>query len=133
MKYRRAGEPCGPTPLRAHRAIDVSTRAAPEPGRGVAIRGLAEHVEARRQTEAGWRETWSQELADRDLYQLIERDPIAALCQVVRDAGGTMRLHGVPIEEQDLRAACVRRATNRLLAAAAPGVVAGERGPEEHW
>lgn len=133
MKYRRAGEPTAPTPLRAHRAVDVSARATREPGRGVAIRGLAEHVETRRQTEPSWRETWAEELAVRDLDVLIERDPLAALCQIVRDAGGTMRLHGAAIGEHELRAVAKRRATYRILAAAAPGVVAGERGPEEHW
>lgn len=66
MKYRRAGEPAAPTPLRAHRAVEVSTRATTEPGRGVAIRGLAALVEDRRQTEAAWREVWAEELGEGD-------------------------------------------------------------------
>jgi hypothetical protein len=63
VKYRRAGEPSAPTPLRAHRTVEVSARAPREPGSGVAIRGLADLVDARQQTEASWREVWAEELA----------------------------------------------------------------------
>ena len=61
MKYRRAGEPAGPTPLRAKRAIEVSPRAILPPERMGCIRGMAALAEARRQTEQGWREVWADE------------------------------------------------------------------------
>ncbi len=66
MKYRRAGHhEAAPTPLRAHRAIEVSTRSPRQPGRGNAIRGLPEVVEARRQEPEAWAEVWREEIAER--------------------------------------------------------------------
>jgi len=61
VKYRRAGEPAGPTPLRARRAIEVSPRAILPPERMGCIRGLAELAEARRQSDPGWREMWADD------------------------------------------------------------------------
>lgn len=62
MKYRRAGQQeSAPTPLRAHRAVEVSSRVRRDPGRGGAIRGLAEIIEARRQTPEAWAEVWAEE------------------------------------------------------------------------
>jgi hypothetical protein len=63
VKYRRAGQQeSAPTPLRAHRAVEISPRVQRDPGRGGAIRGLAEIVEARRQTPEAWAEVWAEEL-----------------------------------------------------------------------
>jgi hypothetical protein len=72
-------------------------------------------------------------MKDDELDDLIKRDPFAALCHVVRASGGTMRLHGVPIEEAPLRAAAIRIARDRIAARLAPAIVAGQRWPEEHW
>ena len=61
MKYRRAGEPAGPTPLRARRAIEVSPRATLPPERMGCIRGgMSALAEARRQSEP-WREVWADD------------------------------------------------------------------------
>jgi hypothetical protein len=62
VKYRRAGEPAAPTPLRAHRAVEVSPRAVTPPERMGCIRGIAALAEARRQTVQAWREVWAEEL-----------------------------------------------------------------------
>ena len=66
LRYRRAGEPAAPTPLRAHRAVEPSTRRQRSPGRGNAIRGLVDVVERSRQTEESWRETWASEIAEKE-------------------------------------------------------------------
>lgn len=63
MKYRRAGEPAGPTPLRAHRAVEPSPRAYTAPDRLAGIRGIHQMVDERRRTAAGWREVWADEIA----------------------------------------------------------------------
>jgi hypothetical protein len=68
-----------------------------------------------------------------EIDDLIRRDPFAALCHVVGVSGGTMRLHGVPIEEGALRAAAIRIGRARALARIAPPIVAGDRWSEEHW
>ena len=68
---------------------------------------------------------------DDELDALIERDPFAALCQLVSEAGGTMRFHGVPISAQQLRGVAGRHAKERLLAAVA--LLAPEPHVEEHW
>lgn len=63
IPYRRAGHhESAPTPLRARRAVDVSTRLSREPDRITHIRGLDALVDAE---EAQWRETWAKELAER--------------------------------------------------------------------
>lgn len=62
MKWRRAGEPAAPTPLRAHRAVERSPREARAPERIAGIRGLATVVDERRQTEEAWREVWADDL-----------------------------------------------------------------------
>lgn len=62
MKVRRAGQPVGPVPLRARRALEVSARANRAPARLARIRGIAELAEARRQTEAAWCEVWADDL-----------------------------------------------------------------------
>lgn len=43
-------------------------------------------------------------LSDEEMLALIEADPLAALCRLVEEAGLTMRLYGVPVTEQQLRA-----------------------------
>lgn len=65
MKWRRAGEPAGPTPLRARRAVEPSPRAIAEPGRLATIRGIAEVADKRRQTEAAWFEVWADHAVKR--------------------------------------------------------------------
>ena len=44
----------------------------------------------------------------------IEDDPIAALCEMVRDAGLTMTLYGVPVTESELRAGAEDSAHERV-------------------
>lgn len=63
MRYRRAGEPAAPTPLRAHRAVDPGPRTSAPPERLAGIRGIAALADESRQTEAAWREVWADELA----------------------------------------------------------------------
>jgi hypothetical protein len=53
------------------------------------------------------------------LMALIEKDPITALCQVLRDAGLTMTLYGVPVTEGELRKKALDSAMDRLAAAVA--------------
>jgi hypothetical protein len=63
VKYRRAGEPAAPTPLRARRAIEVTPRSILPPGWMGCIRGIAALAEARRQTPAAWNEVWADHVA----------------------------------------------------------------------
>lgn len=63
VKCRRAGEPAGPTPLRARRAVEVSPRAILPPERMGCIRGIAALAEARRQTPEAWDEVWADDAA----------------------------------------------------------------------
>lgn len=66
LPYRRAGHhESAPTPLRARRAIELSTRTLSQPDRITHIRGLDELAEAYQQTEAYWRNTWAEELKER--------------------------------------------------------------------
>jgi hypothetical protein len=65
VKYRRAGEPAAPTPLRARRAVEPSPRATRPPERIASIRGLAALAEARRQTPEAWNEVWADGIATR--------------------------------------------------------------------
>lgn len=51
----------------------------------------------------------------------IRLDPIGALCRLVEKAGGTMTLHGQPIDAEGLRAAAKKSATERLASAIAKG------------
>lgn len=64
MKYRRAGEPAGPTPLRARRAVEPSPRARLPPERLATIRGIAALADERRQTPESWIETWAEDDCD---------------------------------------------------------------------
>ena len=74
----------------------------------------------------------SWDMSDEEFNALLDRDPIAALCYAVKASGCTMRLHGVPIEQEDLRAAASRHAKDRVLARLAPPLTPGPR-IEEHW
>lgn len=71
-------------------------------------------------------------MTDHELNALIDSDPLAALCLLVKEAGCTMTLHGVPIEQEDLRAAAGRHVKDRILAAVAPALSA-QPAIEEHW
>ncbi len=78
LRYRRAGDPVAPTPVGAHRAVDVSPRTSAEPSRGNCIRGLAALVEAARQTPEGWREVWADELRVTEAKRGIMRSSTTA-------------------------------------------------------
>lgn len=77
LRYRRAGEPAAPTPIRAHRAIDISPYVPVEPSRGNCIRGLTAIIDATRQTPESWREVWADEW--RELERARERKRIDGL------------------------------------------------------
>lgn len=68
-----------------------------------------------------------------ELNRWIDSDPIAALFHFVRAGGGTMTLHGEPIDEPELRAAAEVSFVQRLTAAvtedtARPGTTIEVRG-----
>ncbi len=50
-----------------------------------------------------------------DVERLMDAgDNIGALCLLVKEAGGTMRLHGVPVSADELRAAATKSAAERI-------------------
>ncbi len=51
-------------------------------------------------------------------------DAIAMLCEVVKDAGGVMRLYGQPTEAEGLRAAAQTSVANRIADVVTSGLVA---------
>jgi hypothetical protein len=55
-------------------------------------------------------------MAEAELDDLIERDPIAALCYVLRECGATLTLYGVPVGEAELRSSAEHAARDRLEA-----------------
>ncbi len=59
MRWRRAGQPVAPPVARP--PLEISCRVVAPPERLGAIRGLAELVSDRQQTEAFWREVWAEE------------------------------------------------------------------------
>jgi len=61
-------------------------------------------------------------LTEAELNELIDRDPIAALCHVVRECGATMTLHGVPVGEAELRSSAEHSARELLEAAIERGI-----------
>lgn len=61
-------------------------------------------------------------LSDDEMFALIEKDPIKALCILVEEAGGTMRLYGVPVTEQELRAHAEELADERIKRAICRGL-----------
>jgi hypothetical protein len=61
------------------------------------------------------------ELTEEELLALIERDPTAALCHVIREAGLTMTLYGKPVSESELRGHAEKAATKRILNAIETG------------
>jgi len=62
------------------------------------------------------------ELTEAELADLIDRDPIAALCHVLREAGLTMTLYGVPIGEAELRSSAEHAVRERIEAAIERGL-----------
>lgn len=62
MKWRRAGESAGPTPNRAHRAVEPSPRTPAPPERLAGIRGIAALADERRQTPEAWNEVWADDV-----------------------------------------------------------------------
>ena len=69
---------------------------------------------------------------DAAVIEPVACDLLTELCQLVEQAGGTMRFHGVPITAQQLRGVAGRHAKDRLLAVVAPPLAPGEQ-IEEHW
>jgi hypothetical protein len=61
-------------------------------------------------------------LSDEEMSALIEKDPIAALCRLVEEAGLTMTLHGVPVTEQELKEHALESATERMADAICRGI-----------
>jgi formate-dependent phosphoribosylglycinamide formyltransferase (GAR transformylase) len=61
-------------------------------------------------------------LSDDELNALIETDPLKALCYLVEEAGGTMRLYGKPVTEEELRAGVEKSANERIKAAICRGI-----------
>ena len=61
-------------------------------------------------------------LTDEEMAVLIEKDPIKALCILVEEAGGTMRLYGVPGTETELRAHAEDLADERIKRAICRGL-----------
>jgi rhamnogalacturonyl hydrolase YesR len=66
-----------------------------------------------------------KELTEEEEMALVEKDPIAALCYFVEKAGLTMTLYGVPVNEQELRAAAEKSAHERIQAAICRGLEKG--------
>lgn len=63
----------------------------------------------------------SDELTDEELSALIDKDPTAALCYLVKKAGLTMTLYGKPVTEQELRGHAEKAATKRIVKAIETG------------
>lgn len=61
-------------------------------------------------------------MTEDELYALIEKDPTAALCHILREAGVTMTLYGKPVEEAELRARVEKSAVSRIDGAIASGM-----------
>lgn len=61
-------------------------------------------------------------MTDEELHDLIEKDPTAALCHVLREAGLTMTLYGKPVEETELRAHATASVAKRIDGAIASGM-----------
>jgi hypothetical protein len=78
------------------------------------------------------RRAWMQKREPAAEVATLNRDPFETLCLLVKESGGVMRLHGTPIEQEDLRAAVGRHAKDRILAVAAPPLAA-DPAIEEHW
>lgn len=64
--------------------------------------------------------------------ELIQRDLLAELCELVERADGTMQPYGVPTTEQELRSVAERHSKDRLLAAITVPLAPGLH-LEEHW
>ena len=61
-------------------------------------------------------------MTDEELHELIEKDPTAALCHIIKEAGITMRLYGIPVNETELRAHAAASATRRIDGAISSGM-----------
>ena len=61
-------------------------------------------------------------MSDEEMSALIEKDPIAALCRLVEEAGLTMTLYGVPVTEQELKKHALESATERMADAICRGI-----------
>jgi hypothetical protein len=60
-------------------------------------------------------------VTEEELLALIEKDPTAALCHVLREAGLTMTLYGKPVNEAELRDHAMEAATKRIVNAVTSG------------
>lgn len=54
------------------------------------------------------------ELTEEEMSALIEKDPIAALCRLVKEAGLTMTLYGVPVTEKELKGQAAASSDERI-------------------
>jgi hypothetical protein len=63
-----------------------------------------------------------KDLTEAEEMELVEKDPIAALCYFVEKAGLTMTLYGKPVSEQELRAHAEKAATERIVDAICRGI-----------
>lgn len=61
-------------------------------------------------------------LSEEEMFALIEKDPIAALCILVEEAGLTMTLYGVPVTEGELRKHAEAAADERIRQAICRGL-----------
>lgn len=53
-------------------------------------------------------------MTDEEIDKLMETDPIKALCALVKEAGLTMRLYGVSVTEEQLKAQATASAVERI-------------------
>jgi len=60
------------------------------------------------------------------------KDPFAELCATLRDVGATLRFHGVPVTEDQMRDIASRSAVRRIESRFAPPLESGST-IEEHW
>lgn len=61
-------------------------------------------------------------LSDEEMSALIEKDPVAALCRLVEEAGLTMTLYGVPVTEDELKKHAYNSAIERMTDAVCRGL-----------
>jgi hypothetical protein len=129
------GQPVGQsTAPEADRCVELARRCVAR-GRAHGFDGLEDVVRVRRvhgstmeseceSVNGDYREIGNLEasaavaaMTEVELDDLIDRDPIAALCHVVHEAGLTMTLYGVPIGEAELRSSAEHAARERVEAA----------------
>jgi hypothetical protein len=62
----------------------------------------------------------------------VTRDAFGELCELLRECGATLRFHGTPVTEDQMRAIAERSAIRRIESRMAPPLAAGAQ-IEEHW